>query len=161
MTPRLRDAGPQDRPCLTAFMAHLQDYEREIHPSRPPGEKVADDHLTYLEAECAAKQGRILVAVDEADIPVAFVILMVEDFGGHYLYPDHQKVGWVSDLWIEPAYRGGSLLDDFLSEAEQHFSQLGLKRMMLSHLCGNAGARKAYDKRGFHPYETILERDLP
>lgn len=160
MTIPLRDAGPGDRPAVVAFMARLQDHESTIHSSRPPGAEVAADHVAYLERECRDNDGRIVIAVDPEDRPIALAIFLVEDFGGHFLYPDHQRVGWVSDLWIEPDHRGGTVLDSLLEEAERHFKSLGLTRMMLSFLTENEGARKAYRRRGFQPYEEILEREI-
>lgn len=160
MKPEIRPAQPDDRPHLVRFMAGLQETERALHPSRRPGAEAAEDHFAYLEAYCAAHDGLILCAAPPDGPPVAFLLGYIEDFGGHYLYPDHRRVGWIADLWIEPAERGGDLLDRLLAKAEAHFTALGITRLMLAFVTGNARAEAAYRKRGFTDYETILEREI-
>ncbi|MEQ8443821.1 MAG: GNAT family N-acetyltransferase [Alphaproteobacteria bacterium] len=161
MSYRVRPAAGNDRPVLIRFMAALQDVEHALHPDRPAGAGSSEAHLDYLIAECAANDSQVVLAVGADGTPVGFAIWMVEDFGGHYVLPEHRNVGWVSDIWIEPAHRGRNILDLFLTAAEDHFRALGISRLMLAYLRGNEGARLAYERRGFTAYETILERDIP
>jgi len=156
----LRPSTAEDRPVLIRFMAALQDVEHALHPDRPPGAETAEAHFEYLRNECAEHQGQFLIAENPDGAPVGFILFMVDDFGGHYVHPDHRHVGWVSDIWIEPEHRGQGILDMMFAAAEDHFRALGITRLMLAHLKGNDTARDAYLRRGFTAYETILERKI-
>ncbi len=159
MTFALRDAAlPEDLPVLTRFMAGLCDVEHALHPGRRTGADGAEAHVRYLAREVAANRGRMILAETPQGGAAGMMICAVEDMGGHYLYPDHQVVGYVYDLWIEPVHRGGPLLDMLLDCAEAHFRDLGMTVMMISYLVGNDRAAAAYEKRGFRPNEVMLER---
>ncbi len=161
MTARFRDAVlPGDLAVLTRFMAGLQDLEHALHPGRQTGADGAEAHVVYLAGEIAAKQGRMIMAETAAGEPIAMMVCVVEDIGGHFLYPESRVVGYIYDLWIEPEYRGGDLLDRLIALAEAHFKALGLSLLMLSYLVGNDRARMAYEKRGFVPNEVLMERPI-
>lgn len=156
----LRPATAADRPTAVRFMGALQDFETGMHASRLPADVIADAHLAWLETECAKADGRVELAWTDDNVAAGLLIYLVEEEGGHYVTPAYKRVGWITDIWIEPAHRGGPLLDTMIDHAATHFRKLGLKRMMLSHLDGNARARAAYSRRGFTPYETIMERRI-
>jgi GNAT superfamily N-acetyltransferase len=156
----LRAVTDADRTIAVRFMAALQDHERSIHPSRPPGAEMADAHLAWLEGESAEADGRVDLAWTEEGEAVGLLIYLVEEEDGHHLRPDFARVGWITDIWIDPAHRGGPLLDQMLDRAAAHFRGLGLTRLMLAYLDGNDQARAAYAKRGFEPFETVMERSL-
>lgn len=156
----LRPITAADRPTAVRFMGALQDLEVGMHASRLPANAMADAHLTWLETECAKADGRVELAWTDDYVAVGLLIYLVEEEGGHYVTPAYRRVGWITDIWIEPTHRGGPLLDSMIDHAATHFRDLGLERLMLSYLDGNARARTAYAKRGFTPYETIMERAI-
>lgn len=162
MTFTLREAVmPQDQAVLTRFMAGLCDLEHALHPGRQSGADGAEAHLLYLAREVAENNGLIILAETAPGSAAGMMICAVEDLGGHYLYPENRVVGFVYDLWIEPAHRGSALLDMLLDHAEAHFRSIGITLMMISHLAGNDRAAAAYRKRDFRPVEIMLERRIP
>lgn len=161
MTFLVRDAVlPQDQPALIRFMAGLCDLEHALHPGRQTGADGAEAHFHYLVGEISKHRGRMFIAESGNGDAAAMLICAVEDFGGHYLYPRNRVVGYIHDLWIEPAYRGSELLDLLLTKAEEHFHTIGISVMMISHIVGNDVAAAAYKKRGFQPNEIMMERPI-
>jgi hypothetical protein len=78
----LRAARPEDRPALVAFMAALQDFEREIEPNRTPGAEMADKHLAGLEAWVAEHPcGGVFVAEAGGALAGFIIFGVAEEFG--------------------------------------------------------------------------------
>ena len=160
MAIHLRPAEDRDLPDLHRMMADLQDVERAIHPvSRPPGAGMAVEHVAHLRKTAADNQGLYLVAED-GDSVVGFLVCYVDVEEEAYLSPARQRAGRIADLWVDASCRGGDLVDRFFTAAEDHFRALGLSVMIVSHLVGNDRAGRAYQKRGFVPLETLLERPI-
>ena len=141
-------------------MAALQETERALHDSRPPGEEMAAAHTAYLLERVAADDGCALVALDAAGQPVGFLIGFVEAAGGAYKTPAYARVGFISDLYVTEAARGGPVTDALLDAAAAHFRALGIEQLMLAYVEGNEAARRAYEKRGFRPYERLLTKPI-
>jgi len=157
-----RPARPDDRPALVRFMSALQDVERGLHPdSRLPGADMAEAHTAYLLQRAAAPGGTVLLAErQESGRAVGFLIAYEEAQEGVYLTPAFERIGWVSDLFVEEAARGGGATDALLDAAAAHFRARGVTRLLLSYLVGNDAAARAYEKRGFAPYETVLAKAI-
>ena len=160
MTTRVRDATDGDRHALEAMMAALQEVERALHPeSRRPGGAMAADHLSFLLGQVEAHLGCCLIA--EADgAAIGFLIAFVEQDDGHYLTADYAAPAHVSDLYVADAWRGKGVVDALMEAAETHFRALGTRQMTLSYLAGNIAAERAYAKRGFAPYATVMVKRL-
>ena len=78
MTPPLiiRPATSDDRPQLRLAIVELQDYERLRHPTRLPGEQVADAYLDWMVRQAEAN-GVVLVA-ERDDSFIGFVAGWIE-----------------------------------------------------------------------------------
>ncbi|MEQ8603134.1 MAG: GNAT family N-acetyltransferase [Marivibrio sp.] len=162
MSIAVRPARSDDRPTLVRFMGALQDVERALHPdSRLPGADMAEAHTAYLLEEAETPGGLVLLAEEpETGRAVGFLIAYEEAQEGIYLTPPFERIGWVSDLYVEEAARGGGATDALLAAAEAHFRARGITRLLLSYLVGNEAAARAYAKRGFAPYETVLAKPI-
>ena len=62
----IRRAEPSDRPDLLKAVIELQDYERQLHETRLPGEQIADAYTCWM-LSSADGGGLVLVAKDEDD----------------------------------------------------------------------------------------------
>ncbi len=49
----IRAAAPSDRPQLRWAVIELQDHESRLHPSRLPGDQIADAYLDSLQKRAA------------------------------------------------------------------------------------------------------------
>ena len=155
---QIRDAGPDDKPALIRFMGLLQDVERRLHPSRRPGGDIAASHLGYLENVVREQEGRLLIATIDGT-PAGFLVCYVEEFED-YLHQADKIVGWISDIYVDESCRGRGVSTALLKVAEQHFSECGLTKVLISFLANNELARTAYDQAGFRPYELIYEKPV-
>lgn len=156
-----RDARPEDRPSLVAFMAALQDYERGLHSDRSDGAGMASDHLAYLEQLVAEQEGFILVA-ESGDGLVGLLVALVEtlDPRDRHIVESKRRYGWVTDLFVRPERRGLGLGTRLLEVAEERFREQGLNRVMISMLAANDLAARTYNKAGYRAYEVTLEKAL-
>lgn len=159
---RIRHAVTGDEAHLVRFMIGLQKVEEALNTDRAPAQDMAESHLMFLRREVAENQGCVLVAVPEEgeDVPIAFALASVECFGGTYIRKEKRSVAWMHDLYVDEAHRGTEVLDLLFTATEAHFKALGIDRIVIAHVAGNDRARAAYLKRGFVPYESILERAI-
>jgi GNAT superfamily N-acetyltransferase len=67
---------------------------------------------------------------------------------------------YVSDLLVQPDWRGRGVAGVLLAEAEKHGRTLGLTQMTIGVLAVNQSARRAYEKSGFEEYEMLLRKRL-
>jgi len=157
----IRDEAPADHESVDGLMAALQEHELGLSDDRLPGADMAAKHMRYLREDCAAKQGRVLVA--EMDGLVSGVlVVMVErvDEGDVHLLPRFRAVGEITDLYVTEACRGLGIARGLLAAAERHCRALGLSRIRLSVLSGNRHAREIYRQAGYREQDIICNKAL-
>lgn len=146
-----------DRAAVRALVIQLQDDERALHPSRRPGESVADDYMPWLEASVREQQGDILVA-EAAGRVVGYTSYWIEvDICPEEL-PESNRHGYIQDLCVDRDWRGQGIAGRLLAAAEQALSGKRLTYLRLGVLANNAPALSAYAKQGFAPYEIVMEK---
>lgn len=79
------------------------------------------------------------VAMDGPE-PAAFIVCWVAP-----------PLGWVAQMGVRPEWRGKGLGAALLAGALRGFAGLGLERAALDVATNNPGARRLYDRMGFHP----------
>ena len=156
----IRASRPADRAVLVAFMAALQEAERQLVDNRAPGGEMADAHLAYLEAQ-AADGGAVLLASIGGE-PVGFVVVLVEqgDEGEVHLVAAERRHGVVTDLYVVPRCRRAGVANRLLEAAAAHCRGVGLKSLLITSLAGNLPALRAYRGAGFEPYEFTFRQRL-
>jgi ribosomal protein S18 acetylase RimI-like enzyme len=154
----IRAAVLSDRPQLRRAVIELQDYERRLHPSRLPGDQIADAYLDWLQKR-AAEQGAVLVA--EIDGAFAgFVAGWIEEESHICEAPEYNRFGYVSDICVLPAYRGRRIASRLLDAVEQRLGAEGVTRVRLFTLAANRAARASYEGSGYTAYEVAYEKPL-
>jgi GNAT superfamily N-acetyltransferase len=63
-------------------------------------------------------------------------------------------------VYVRPEFRGQGIAGRLLQAAEAHLRATGMRRMRIGLLTNNSSALRAYQKHGFEPYETVLEKRL-
>jgi len=152
----IRPATPSDRANLRAAIIELQDYERLRHPTRLPGEQIADAYLDWMQQR-AADAGAVLVA-ERGDAFLGFVAGWVEQTDNIAETADSNRFGYVSDICIMPTFRGGRLATQLLNGIEQYFRNQGVRRLRINALAVNTSAQASYEYAGFRPYEVLYEK---
>ena len=127
-----------------------------LHATRLPGEQVADAYLDWMLRKAEAS-GAVFVA--EANrIFVGFVAGWVEETENVAETPDSNRVGYISDIFVMPEFRGRQVAPQLLERIEQHLGGFGVARIRITALAANKSARAAYERAGFAPYEIVYER---
>jgi ribosomal protein S18 acetylase RimI-like enzyme len=153
----IRECDPvRDRSGLRACVVELQDFERNIEPTLPKGEEMADRYLAHMLRRCADGTGRIYVA--EADgLIVGFVGVLARVVPE----PDEsQAYAYVSDLVVLPPYRRRGLGQALLERAEAYARREGARTLRVGVLARNDGAGRLYRRLGFADYTVQLTKPL-
>jgi ribosomal protein S18 acetylase RimI-like enzyme len=152
----IRPATAADRPNLRAAIVELQEFERILHATRRPGEEIADAYLAWVLRKVEA-EGAVLVAETGGDF-VGFVAGWIENAANIAETPDSNRVGYISDICVMPAFRGRRIATQLLGGIERHLRQSGVTRVRINSLAANTSAQASYRHAGFVPYETLYEK---
>lgn len=156
----LRDANAADRETLWRFMASLQDFEAEYEPNRLPGSDMAEKHLDalldWVDQHYAG--GNVIAEIDS--IPVGWAMFGVVTAHGFMVPEEHRLIGQLSDLWVEPDFRGRGIAKALIAEAEKRFREAGIRRMQIASISANTKAIDLYKSLGYAPYEVSLSKSL-
>ncbi|MBI3517008.1 MAG: GNAT family N-acetyltransferase [Proteobacteria bacterium] len=155
--PTIRPYREADYADLRAAFIELQETEHALHDGRLPGEPIADAYLAWLHREVAAYRGAIFIA-EAAGVFQGFVACWVVRHTNIIETRDSNTFGLVSDICVLPAWRGRGIAGDLLAAAETHLADQGVTRVRIGALAKNDPALAAYRKRGFAPYEVVLEK---
>lgn len=153
----IRPAMPADRPDLRQAVIELQDYERLRHPTRLPGEQIADAYLDWMLQQADADNGVVLVAQSGGRF-VGFVAGWIEEATNIAQTPESNRFGYISDICVMPAFRGQRIAVQLLDGIEQYLCRAGVTRLRLYSLAVNASAQASYEHAGFAPYEILYEK---
>jgi ribosomal protein S18 acetylase RimI-like enzyme len=158
MTPPLiiRPATPADRADLRQAIVELQDYERLRHPTRLPGEQIADAYLNWAQRQ-ADTNGVVLVAVRDNSF-IRFVAGWIVQTDNISETADSNRFGYISDICVMPAFRGQQIAAELLDGIEQYFLGTGVLRIRINSLAVNTSAQASFERAGFLPYEILYEK---
>src|SRR5262245_41290539 len=106
----------RDGRALRAYVVAEQDFHRRLEPLWPGGETVVGEYLAYLDAECAAHSGCILIA-EFGDDPTGFICVVANMPGTSP--DDPAPFAWVHDLYVKPEHRGRGIATRLIAEAER------------------------------------------
>ncbi|MEM1275327.1 MAG: GNAT family N-acetyltransferase [Pseudomonadota bacterium] len=157
---RLRDATPEDRETLWRFLAALQEFERESDPNRIPGPDMAVLHLEALEDWVGQHYagGNVIAEIDGR--PAGWALFAVAQVHGFMVPEAYRLIGQLSDLWVEPEFRGAGVASALVQEAERRFRAAGIKRLHITAIASNARAIGLYQSLGYAPFEVALGKSL-
>jgi len=147
----------RDADALRACIIEQQDFHRSVEGSWPEGQAIIDDYVKYLEAQCAAHDGRIMVADCGGDM-VGFVCVVAATRGES---PDDPAAfAWIHDVFVKAEYRRHGVATLLMAEAESFARAHGARLLRLGVLAGNEGARAFYLEHGFREYVSVLTKSL-
>ena len=147
----------RDLRSLEECVAEQQDVHRALESSWPEGRAIADSYVAYLEKECAAHNGRILIAQFGQQV-AGFACVAAKTSGES---PDDPACfAWVFDVYVKPEHRRRGVASMLMAEAERFAQAQGATEVRLGVLERNAPARAFYARRGFRDYTRVLTRSL-
>lgn len=154
----IRAARPTDREALLEQFQGLNRFEDAITGDRATDRAGAEASLAHSERRIAESGGHQLVAeVDGAVIGHLFLIFANQ---APFVHPDRRAHGYVSELFVREAVRGGGIGRALLAEAERLTRAEGLDRMLIGVVAGNDRAEQTYLRAGFAPYSRELLKKL-
>jgi GNAT superfamily N-acetyltransferase len=154
----IREYRPDDRNRTLRCIAALHDYERDIESTRAPGDSVAQQYLTYLLDQNAAKRGELFVALRD-DTVVGFVNVWIDNdddpASGEGVH------GYCADIFVDATVRRSGVGRQLMKKVESYIHTLGVKTLICNVLSSNSVMRQALQKGGFSEYETTFRKILP
>jgi GNAT superfamily N-acetyltransferase len=147
----------RDEQALRECVIAQQNFHRSLEPLWPEGEKVVEDYLAYLHAECAAHNGCILMAeLGEDTAGFASVVAAAPAASPD----DPAPFAWLHDVYVKPEHRRHGIATMLLAEAERFARAEGARVLRLGVLDRNQLARGFYARLGFRQYTHVLTKSL-
>ncbi len=156
---RIEPYRADDRDTIRSFVAAIQDHERAQVPSLRPGHAIAESYTVHLLRSVAARGGAMLMARADPGT-VGFVCAWPGEDDDPLVEPDSRAHGYVSDLFVEPAWRRRKVGQRLLRAAEREMAARGCKRLRICAKAANQAALASYAAFGFAAYEVILDKPI-
>lgn len=155
----IRDARlPEDQPAILRFIDGSQAYEAAFEPNRRLDGQVAAEHFARLLKDVQDNQGRMFVAEVDRRV-VGWACCSAQDHGV-FVKDDERRYGYLSEVYVDEAYRGRHIGRALIAACEDHVRALGLRTVFIGVLSGNARAISAYRSAGFADYALELRKYL-
>src|SRR4029078_2614746 len=122
------------------------DFHRGLESSWPEGTAIVDDYLRYLDDECAAHDGVVMLAESSGAV-VGFVCVVASTRGD--APDDPAPFAWIHDVFVKAEYRRQGIALHLLAEAEAFARARGARQVRLGVLARNEGAQTFYRRQGF------------
>ena len=146
-----------DLDALRTCIVEQQDFHRALEPSWPEGRTILTAYLKYLETECAARNGRVMVATCDDEV-AGFVCVVASTKNDS---PDDPAAfAWIHDIFVKPQHRRRQVATRLMVEAESFARAQGARLLRLGVLARNEGARRFYREQGFRDYVSVLTKSL-
>ena len=147
----------RDAEALRACIIEHQDFHGALEPSWPEGKTIIDAYVDFLTAQCAAHDGRIMVAERGGDV-VGFICVVSSLRNDS---PDDPATfAWVHDVFVRPEHRRQGVGAALLAAAEAFVRSRGARELRLGVLDRNEGARRLYRGLGFRDYVRVLTKPI-
>jgi ribosomal protein S18 acetylase RimI-like enzyme len=148
-----------DLPTIVAFVAAIQEHERRCAPKLKSGAEIGDEYAALLLDLVRTQAGFMLLAKAGGEA-IGFVCAWPDRDDDPLLAAAAQAHGYISDLYVVPAWRRRGVARLLMEAAEQALRHRGCRRLQLHCKAGNATALATYAAMGFRPYEITLTREL-
>jgi GNAT superfamily N-acetyltransferase len=147
----------RDAQSLRSCLIEHQDLHQTIEPSWADGDAVVEEYLAYLEGECVAYDGCILIA-DVGDRTAGFVCVAAAANGA--APDDPGPFAWIYDIFVKPPYRRQRVASLLMEAAETFARSRGALTLRLAVQARNQPAREFYQRHAFREYTHVLTKAL-
>lgn len=157
---RLTTASVQARPADFAALADMMERTGRLHETFEPGFVLAPG----WEALQRGWVRRVLTDTDWyvalatiAGQPAGCLMATLEDAPPIYVL---SRRGFLSDVWVEEAWRRRGVARALVEAAETWFREQGVARVELTVAAANAPGKAVWRRLGYHPATEHWVRDL-
>jgi len=77
-----------------------------------------------------------------------------------YKLGEDEFIGFIHDLYIEPAYRGKGCGEELLAALELEMKQAGIRHIELHVISGNTGGIRFWSKNGFDAMMQVMYKSI-
>lgn len=138
-------------------MAALHEAMRPYDENYPPAAEIIDAYFAFLVSEVAETSGTFFLAEDDGRlIGFACVFGLMPPFSPD---EDPRALTFISDLYVDPAYRGRGVGSALIAQAEAFGQSLGAPRIELAVHAANP-AMALYTRQGFRQRIVIMTKRL-
>jgi ribosomal protein S18 acetylase RimI-like enzyme len=145
---------PREMSALRACVVELQESERALEPTLPPGEAMVDAYVAQMVDRCARWSGRIFVA--EVDGRVVGFVSVVAEVPQDELDEPPGPIAYVTDLVVGSDQRRRGVGEALLRHARAHAEQGSATELRIGVLSRNEDALRLYRRFGFRDYRVEL-----
>lgn len=151
--PRIRPATSADVPAVLPLVRSICDFHCAMDPERfafRPDilekyerwlpQRAADPRSVFLVAEHAGRIVGAIVATIEPEIPIYRIT----------------EIGWIHDVWVEPAWRKRGVARALVSGATERLRAIGVAQVRLETARANDAARALFASCGFRASTTEM-----
>ncbi len=152
----IRPYEAADLEDVIACVRALQVFESTFEPRMKDPADIGSWFVEELLAQCAAKDGVILVAADSATVIGYACVLarVICDDPDEIAY----EYSYLSDLAVNPELRGQGIGSRLLQACKAYCEDHGSNCLRINVLAGNEGAARLYRKSGFK--DRVIELDM-
>jgi ribosomal protein S18 acetylase RimI-like enzyme len=150
---------PSDLAVVIKYVEAIQEHERVGVPDLKPGREIGSDYARMLVRTVAERNGCLLMARTETDI-VGFACAWAEEDDDPLLRNDARTHAYVSDIFVEEAWRRRGVAVRLLRALEVEMRSRGYRRIRICSKAANHLALECYKKAGYQPYEIIFSKQL-
>ncbi|MGE4480961.1 N-acetyltransferase family protein [Acidocella sp.] len=154
----VRHATPADHDALLTQLWELNRHEHALTGDRRTDRAGAQDTLAEALAAVAQGEGDVLVA--EMDGKIAGHLFMFLDMDDAYVRAAWRRYAFISNLFVDEAFRGGGIGRALMAQAEKIALAKGVRRLRLYVLNGNERARRIYEEAGFCAHGVEMLKPL-
>ena len=148
-----------DFATLIRFVGAIQEHERIDVPDLKSGSEIGSDYAQMLIRMASEQNGCIRMARAETEI-VGFGCAWIEEDEDVLLRDDARIYGYVSDIFVEGAWRRRGIALRLLEVLELEMRARGCSRMRICSKAANHLALECYRRAGYQPYEIVLTKRL-
>lgn len=156
---RIRSARVEDVPGVLPMVREIcalhEASDRARYEFLPD---VVMRYARWLPERAVDERSVFLVAEREDGSFAGFLVGTVEE--GIPIFVT-REYGWIHDVWVEPAARGGGLAGAMVREATRRFRAMGMAQVRLETGAFNSHARAVFERQGFRPctVEMLVQLD--
>lgn len=95
---------------------------------------------------------------DSKEAIAVFVANIESNLVGYCMTSVKDRIGEIDSIYINPQYRGKKLGEQLMEKAESWLKSKKIIKFSISVVEGNESVFDFYNKQGYHPKHTVLEK---
>ena len=142
---------------IAGFMRQLHEHERQLFDKTAAWHDIEEGymrHIMEMQKEC---EGVCLVAYTEGNA-AGFIFGYVQEQDDSRIEVYEGKELYVSDGYIEEAYRRMGIYKQLNDQLEQHFISMGVRRITRFTLVNNVRMRQLLEDEGYSVTRLLFEK---